>query len=239
KFFQKMKPQSIQYEDFVNDLEEIVNNRSYHSDEISETDQELVHDEVASDKRPSSKVKDEDNHIYYMYDKLWKSSRIRKILHHMDKICENIAHVKKVRKRWYDFMKWTDSSKPPDDAPEWTISTNYHPDHSDDEHQNNTDHNNCNNIPTGDNNNHNRSKTLTNKSVIDDNQSNIPTSNNNQSKSHIGIRSSFSRDIQSNTSASKKISGQSSASTREESIQQNTPAANNHYLSDEGSENDR
>ncbi|KAF0528107.1 hypothetical protein F8M41_013259 [Gigaspora margarita] len=140
------------------------------------------------------------------------------------------------------------------------------------------DHNNCNNIPTGDYNNHNRSKTLTNKSVIDNNQPNIPTSNNNQSKSHIGIRSSFSRDIQLNTSASKKdkqskisdinpsddredkltnislnlyticilgltsmnnIGRQSSASTREESIQQNTLAANNHYLSDEGSENDR
>ncbi|CAG8776065.1 32321_t:CDS:2 [Gigaspora margarita] len=116
------------------------------------------------------------------------------------------------------------------------------------------------------------------KSVIDDNQPNIPTSNNNQSKSHISIRSSFSRDIQSNTSASKKdkqfkisdinpsddeedkltnislnlyticilgltsannIGRQSSASTREESIQQNTPAVDNHYLSDEGSENNR
>ncbi|KAF0543996.1 hypothetical protein F8M41_003204 [Gigaspora margarita] len=116
------------------------------------------------------------------------------------------------------------------------------------------------------------------KSVINNNQSNTPTSNNNQSKSHISIRSSFSRDIQSNTFTFKKnkqskisyinlsdnskskltnislnlyticilgltsannIGSQSSASTRKESIQQNTPAANNHYLNNEGSENDR
>ncbi|CAG8445667.1 14664_t:CDS:2 [Dentiscutata erythropus] len=39
-----------------------------------------------------------------------------KILHHINKVGENIAHVKKVRKHWYDFKKWSDSSKPPDDA---------------------------------------------------------------------------------------------------------------------------
>ncbi|CAG8782060.1 30233_t:CDS:2 [Gigaspora margarita] len=103
-------------------------------------------------------------------------------------------------------------------------------------------HNNCNNIPTSDSNNYNRSKTLTDKSVIDDNQPNIPTSNNNQSKSHIGIRSNKQSKISDinpsdnregkltnislnlyticilGLTSANNIDRQSNASTREESI---------------------
>ena len=36
-----------------------------------------------------------------------------------------IQHVKIKRKRWYNDTLYKDSSKPPDDAPEWAISNTY------------------------------------------------------------------------------------------------------------------
>ncbi|GET58355.1 uncharacterized protein OCT59_023726 [Rhizophagus irregularis] len=43
-----------------------------------------------------------------------------------------ISHVKVFHRRWYEDKKWCDNFKPPEDAPEWTISRSYN---NNDDHQ--------------------------------------------------------------------------------------------------------
>lgn len=43
-----------------------------------------------------------------------------------DQVGEKISHIKCTRKRWYNDLRWADRSKPPLDAPNWTISASYH-----------------------------------------------------------------------------------------------------------------
>ncbi len=44
-----------------------------------------------------------------------------------DQVGEKINHVKVGRRRWYDDAKWKDNTKPPEDAPEWSVSQSYNP----------------------------------------------------------------------------------------------------------------
>ena len=43
----------------------------------------------------------------------------------MDQVGERTLHIKCDRKRWYNDARWVDNSKPPEEAPLWSISTTY------------------------------------------------------------------------------------------------------------------
>ena len=55
-------------------LEKIVRNKDYHSDEISETDEERAD----NDRRKERKIKDKDgnDHIIKVYEKAWRSEQV-------------------------------------------------------------------------------------------------------------------------------------------------------------------
>ncbi|CAB4441974.1 unnamed protein product [Rhizophagus irregularis] len=98
----KLKPSSLSWDEFNDDCELLMNEGEFHSNEVSETDDELAQEEV------------------------------RELLRLSDSVGEKISHVKVFRRRWYEDKKWCDNSKPPEDAPEWTISRSYD---NNDDHQ--------------------------------------------------------------------------------------------------------
>lgn len=71
------KPSNISDRQFRKDLEEIIETSAYHSDEVSETDEEKAREERTSNVRPRNKT-DEDTHVLRVYDKPWRSRRVSK-----------------------------------------------------------------------------------------------------------------------------------------------------------------
>ncbi|CAB5368579.1 unnamed protein product [Rhizophagus irregularis] len=93
---------------------------------MSELDEEKVQEEKDNKIYPSRK--ESSNHVLYVYDKQWRSQTAQLLLRHADKVGETIQNIKVMRKRWYNDQTYVDNnSKPPLDAPKWTISTSYHP----------------------------------------------------------------------------------------------------------------
>jgi hypothetical protein len=60
---------------FKEDCELVFNEGAYHSDEVSETDEELCIKEIDERKRPKNK-KETDRHVLHVYDKEWRSTRV-------------------------------------------------------------------------------------------------------------------------------------------------------------------
>ncbi|GBC51294.2 probable serine/threonine-protein kinase clkA [Rhizophagus irregularis DAOM 181602=DAOM 197198] len=115
---------SIPWDDWIEGLEAIINDSSYHSDEISESDEEKVQEEKNRNIRPSRNKN--SNHVIHVYDKQWRSSKIRNFLRHADLTGESIQNIKVGRKRWYnDQLYIENNSKPPRNAPAWAISSSY------------------------------------------------------------------------------------------------------------------
>lgn len=73
------RPSNITERQYKKDLEEIMDNSMYHSDEVSETDEEKAQDERDDNIRPRNKA-DTDNHVIRVYDKSWRSRRVSKCL---------------------------------------------------------------------------------------------------------------------------------------------------------------
>ena len=73
------RPNSLPDKDFKEDLEEIITNGAYHSDEISETDNEKADQENKQNVRPKNKDSS-DKHVLHVYDKPWRSRRVSKIM---------------------------------------------------------------------------------------------------------------------------------------------------------------
>ena len=67
------KPQSIMDDAYLADIEEMMGNKLYHSDEFSETDDELAQEEIDKDIRPKNKT---NNHVIRVYNKSWRSKRV-------------------------------------------------------------------------------------------------------------------------------------------------------------------
>ncbi|CAB5197266.1 unnamed protein product [Rhizophagus irregularis] len=109
-------------EKYEKDLEEIVDNGAYHSDEISETDEEMAMKEINELVRPKNKL---DKHVIHVYDKPWRSVEVKKLLRIADSVGESLQHTKVQRKRWYRDKIFKDNSEPPDNAPKWVISPYY------------------------------------------------------------------------------------------------------------------
>jgi hypothetical protein len=73
------RPSSLSEKDFKEDIEEIVVNGAYHSDEVSETDEEKAQEEISQKIRPKNKG-ESDKYVIHVYDKPWRSKKVfRKI----------------------------------------------------------------------------------------------------------------------------------------------------------------
>src|SRR5256714_15450771 len=72
------RPDSLQEDNYIADIEAIIENGAYHSDEVSETDDEKTQDEVSRHIRPKNK-NESDHHVIRVYDKPWriKSNQIK------------------------------------------------------------------------------------------------------------------------------------------------------------------
>ena len=73
------RPDSLQEDNYIADIEAIIENGAYHSDEVSETDDEKTQEEVSRHIRP--KNKNESDHR--VYNKPWRSRRVNKWLFYM------------------------------------------------------------------------------------------------------------------------------------------------------------
>ncbi|GET53946.1 hypothetical protein GLOIN_2v1792113 [Rhizophagus irregularis DAOM 181602=DAOM 197198] len=113
----------LEFSNLIKDLREIINDSNYHSDEVSETDEEEAQEEKNMKIRPSRN--ENTNHVLHVYDKKWRSQRLRILLRRADEVGEATQNLKIVRKRWYDDQMYIDNSKPPRNAPEWAISSSY------------------------------------------------------------------------------------------------------------------
>ena len=71
----KLQPPSLSLDDFKEDCEFIMNEGEYHSDEVSETDEELTKKEIEDHVRPKNK-KATDKHVFHVYDKPWRSRHV-------------------------------------------------------------------------------------------------------------------------------------------------------------------
>jgi len=67
---------SMSWDEFKDDLEYIINDGDFHSDEVSETDIEKSKIERRQNIRPKSKKNKEDNHVLHVKDKRWRSRRV-------------------------------------------------------------------------------------------------------------------------------------------------------------------
>ncbi|CAG8593304.1 2646_t:CDS:2 [Funneliformis mosseae] len=83
----------ILQEKFKEDYETIMNKGKYYSDEVSETDKDLCDKEIDQYIRPKNKKKG-NKHVLHVYDKKWRSSCLRSLLHKIDKVDKKISHIK-------------------------------------------------------------------------------------------------------------------------------------------------
>jgi hypothetical protein len=71
------RPGNISEDLYKKDLEAILDDGAYHSDEVSETNEEKAQNERDNDIRPKNK-EDTDHHVIHVYDKPWRSRRVSK-----------------------------------------------------------------------------------------------------------------------------------------------------------------
>jgi hypothetical protein len=73
------RPQSLTEDIYKEDIEVIIDDGKYHSDEMSETDDEKAQQEIDDHIRPKNKFGSDNNHVIRVYDKPWRSRRVRKV----------------------------------------------------------------------------------------------------------------------------------------------------------------
>lgn len=66
---------NISWDEFKTDIEYMINEPDFHSDEVSETDVERSKSERRLGVRPKSK-KTTDSHVIHVIDKPWRSRRV-------------------------------------------------------------------------------------------------------------------------------------------------------------------
>jgi hypothetical protein len=78
KFLISSRPRNILENDYKEDIEKIMTNSGYHSNEMSETDIEKAQEETNEKIRPKNKTETDNFHVIRVYDKLWRSKRVGK-----------------------------------------------------------------------------------------------------------------------------------------------------------------
>jgi hypothetical protein len=71
------RPGRLSESEYKVDLESVIANGAYHSDEVSETDDEKTQKEINDNIRPKNK-EEADHHVILVYDKPWRSQRVSK-----------------------------------------------------------------------------------------------------------------------------------------------------------------
>src|SRR5215213_7132679 len=71
----KLKPSSLNWDEFMKDCEDLINEGKFHSDEISETEDDLTHREIEEHNRPKNKT-EADKHVLHVYNKAWRSRQV-------------------------------------------------------------------------------------------------------------------------------------------------------------------
>src|SRR5207247_10912967 len=77
-------PDSLQEDNYIANIEAIIENGAYHSDEVSEMDDEKTQEEVSRHIRPKNK-NESDHHVIRVYNKPWQSRRVSKWLYSPDR----------------------------------------------------------------------------------------------------------------------------------------------------------
>lgn len=70
-----LKPKSLDNDRYIENIEEIIDEARFHSDEVSETDDDKTQQEIEDNIRPKNK-KESDKHVICVYDKPWRSRRV-------------------------------------------------------------------------------------------------------------------------------------------------------------------
>ncbi|PKC54116.1 hypothetical protein RhiirA1_477937 [Rhizophagus irregularis] len=73
----------------------------FHSNKVSETDDELTQKEVNMNIWPKNK-KPTDKHVLHVYNKLWRSCHGCNLLRLSNNVGEKISHVKTFCHCWYN-----------------------------------------------------------------------------------------------------------------------------------------
>ena len=69
-----LQPPPIPWNNWIENLEEVIGKSGYHSDEVSESDTENIQEEKNEKIRPPRL--ENSNHVLHVYDKQWRSSRV-------------------------------------------------------------------------------------------------------------------------------------------------------------------
>ncbi|GBB91280.1 hypothetical protein RclHR1_18470003 [Rhizophagus clarus] len=145
-------PENLTWESYMKDCEKALNTSDLHSDEWSSDDEELAKEE--RDKKIRSKRLASTNSIIKVYDKKWRSSRIKQILSRAKEIRISIR-TGLSRKRYRSDDIVDNKSKPNEDMPGWWISSRWvaqESDEDDDDEDDNDELNDGdNNVGGGDN----------------------------------------------------------------------------------------
>ena len=71
------RPSRLSKSEYKVDLESVIVNGTYHSDEVLEIDDEKTQKEINDNIRPKNK-EEADHHVILVYDKPWRSRRVSK-----------------------------------------------------------------------------------------------------------------------------------------------------------------
>ena len=71
------RPGRLSESEYKMDLESVIANGAYHSDEVSEMDDEKTQKEINDNIRPKNKEK-ADHYMILVYDKPWRFRRVNK-----------------------------------------------------------------------------------------------------------------------------------------------------------------
>ncbi|CAG8488490.1 1078_t:CDS:2 [Racocetra fulgida] len=114
------QPPTLNWDEYLRDLERAVNDPALQSCEESDTDEALANQE--SDERPT--IIRNNNRVIKVYDKPWRSTKC--LLRRCDEVGGSVYGL--IRKRWYnDQLYVNNNSHPNEHIPDWWISTNWSP----------------------------------------------------------------------------------------------------------------
>ncbi|CAG8592153.1 6553_t:CDS:2, partial [Cetraspora pellucida] len=103
------QPPSLSWDEYLHDLERAVNDPALQSCEESDTDEALASQE--SDERPM--IIRNNNRVIKVYDKPWRSTRIKCLLRRCDEVGGSVYGL--IRKRWYNDQLYVNNNSRPND----------------------------------------------------------------------------------------------------------------------------
>ncbi|RHZ48354.1 hypothetical protein Glove_552g2 [Diversispora epigaea] len=119
---EECQPSNIDNKTYIEDLYRAINENELQSEELSEEDEERFEIEKKKEERPERNKN--NKFVIKVYNKKWRSSRIKKLLHRSEEVGKKIG-TGLSRIRWRDENFVDEKSEPPTNIPEWWISNNW------------------------------------------------------------------------------------------------------------------